>query len=555
MPLDPIQLLKRYDRMKQDHRLWEGLWQDIADYILPRRSQFTTTRTPGGKQTERLFDSTALDAHERLASTLNGTLTSRAAKWFSLKMRDEKYDDNPDVATWLEDCAKRMFRAFNQSNFAQEVSEVYADQTGFGTSALFLEERNPTKKDFGGFVFWALALSDICIDEDSEGRVNTVFRDFEMSANAAVEKWGISNLGEKLVKAFNDGKGDQTFHFLHVVMPRMIGASKDPVFGTPATKLPWASAYVGKEDKNLITESGFHEFPIMVPRWAKTPGEKYGRGPGHLALPDVKTLNKVKELGLKTWAKTLDMPTMSEDDGVVGNIRNHPGGNTIVRNTDRSLKPLFPPGTFREAIGNDQLKSQDLQASIRRYFYADQMELPVGPAMTAFEVAKRFELLQRLLGPTMGRQESELLNPLIERAFGIMYRHGALPQAPQILQQAGADIDVAYEGPLAKSQRLSEVEGIERLQALVVNIAQLDPSVIDNINYDETIHLAADVVGVPPKLLRSPEDVQQMRDDRAKQQAQQQQLATASTMAQAAGKAAPALKLLPGAAGGGNAAS
>lgn len=552
MPLDPQQLLKRYARMVEEHRLWEGLWQQIADYILPRRGQFSTTRTQGSKQTTEIYDSTALDAHDRLASTLNGTLTSRAAKWFSLKMRDEQFNENVEVKTWLEDCAKRMFRAFNQSNFAQEVSEVYSDETGFGTSGLFLEERNPTKTNFNGFVFRALALSDICIDEDPEGRVNTVFRKFDMSANAAIEKWGIKNLGEKVTKAFNDGKGDQVFGFVHAVLPRMVGTSKDPVIGTPATKLPWASGYLGVADKNLITEGGFHEFPIMVPRWAKTPGEKYGRGPGHLALPDVKTLNKVKELGLKTWAKTLDMPTMSSSDGVIGPIRNHPGGNTVVYDTEHSLKPLFPPGTFREAIGNDQLKSQDLQASIRRYFYADQMELPVGPAMTAFEVAKRFELLQRLLGPTMGRQESELLNPLINRAFGIMFRHNALPPAPAILQQQGADIDVDYEGPLAKSQRLAEVEGIERLQAMVVSIAQVDPSVIDNINYDQAIHLAADVLGVPAKLLNSPDDVQKLRDDRAKQQAQQQQIANVGAVAQAAGKAAPALKLLPGGAGGGS---
>jgi hypothetical protein len=244
------------------------------------------------------------------------------------------------------------------------------------------------------------------------------------------------------------------------------------------------------------------------------------------------------------------MPTMTEDDGVVGNIRNHPGGNTIVRNTDRSLKPLYPPGTFRDAIGGDQLKTADLQASIRRYFYADQMELPVGPAMTAFEVAKRFELLQRLLGPTMGRQETEFLNPLIDRMFGIMLRHGALPPAPDVLVQAGAQIDVQYEGPLAKSQRLAEVEGLERLQALVVNAATLDPSIVDNIDYDQAIHLAADVLGVPPKLLRDPEDVKKMRDQRAQQQAQQQQIADTSAVAQAAGKAIPAIKTLMGGANG-----
>lgn len=548
MPIDVLQLIKKWERLKKDHDFWSFLWQEIAEVIHPRRSQFISQRTPGAKQTEKLFDSTALDAHDRLASTLNGTLTSRAAKWFSLKMRDEQWVDDADVNEWLEDCAKRMFRAFNQSNFAQEVHEVYLDETAFGTSGVFLEERKPESKEFHGFIFRCLPLDTFVLDEDQEGRVNTVIRKFAMSAAAAVAQWGEENLGEKVLKAIEDGKSETIFNFLHAIYPRLTGTAPDPKLGTPKTKLPWASVYVGIEDKNLITEGGFHEFPCMVPRWSKASGEKYGRGPGHLALPDVKTLNKVKELGLKTWAKTLDMPTKSMDDGVIGPIRNTPGGNTIVRNMD-GIAPLFPPGSFREAIGNDQIKTQDLQAAIRRYFYADQMELPVGPAMTAFEVAKRFELLQRLLGPTMGRQESELLNPLIERAFGIMYRHGALPKAPAVLTQQGADIDVAYEGPLAKSQRLSEVEGLERLQQFLAGAAQLDPSIIDNVDFDEALRISADVLGVPSKILRSQADVDAIRKQKQAAQQQQQQIADTGNLAAAAGKAAPALKLLPDTAG------
>lgn len=551
MSVNIAQVLKKYERMKAAHQLWEPLWQDLADYIFPRRAQFTTSPTPGRKRTEKLFDSTALDAHDRLASTLNGTLTSRSTEWFSLKMRNEQFNESADVKIWLEDCGKRMFNAFNQSNFAQEIHEVYLDETAFGTGGLFLEERNPESRDFAGFVFRAMPLHDICIDEDQEGRVNTVYRAFTMTAGAAVSLWGIQNVGDKINKAIDSQKPDTVFNFLHVIEPRLLGVVKNPTFSTPKTKLPWVCAYVCLDDKTMDTpiyESGYNEFPAMVPRWSKSAGEKYGRGPGHLALPDVKTLNRATELGLKTWAKVLGMPTKSRDDGVVGPIRNTEAGNTIVRNMD-DIQPLFPPGTFSEALRNDRIKSSDLQASIRRIFYADQMSLPEKSYMTAFEVAKQFELMERLLGPTMGRQETELLNPLVDRAFGIMLRHSAFSAPPPILQQAGAQLDVQYEGPLARSQRLSEVEGIERLQQMTMVIAQVDPSVIDNIDYDKAIHISAEILGVSSKILRDPDEVQKMREQRAQQQAQMQQLANASTMAQAAGKAAPALKVAADAAG------
>ena len=537
-------ILARHKRLVTEHQLWRWNWQDISNVMRPVRSQFVVKPAPGQRQTEALFDSTALDAIDRLASTLNGTLTSRAAKWFSLKMRDEQLNENQDVKEWLEECSKRMFQTFNQSNFASEVHELYLDEVTFGTGAMLEEEKAPESPQFKGLIFRTLFLADYVVDENPEGRVDTLMRLFKMSAAAAVQKWGKEKLGDKVMQAYTSGKMDDQFEFLHALFPRQVDGSPIPTQGTPKTNLPFASVYIGMLDKNIIDEGGFNEFPVMVPRWTKTANERYGRGPGYTALPDVKTLNKVVELGLKTWAKALDMPTKSIDDGIVGPIRNVPGGNTIVRDMD-GLQPLFPAGYFRESISNDQIKSADLKASIRRIFFADQMELPQGPQMTAFEVAKRFELLERLLGPTMGRQETELLNPLIERTFGIMFRKGAFTAPPQILTKQGADIDVQYEGPLAKSQRLSEVEGIERLTQFVQGAAQLKPEIIDVINFDEAVRIGADVLGVPTHVLNSQEDVAQLRKQRDQQNQERQQMQDVALTAQSAGKAAPALKLLP----------
>lgn len=547
MSVDAKQILKRFERMKSDHQLWESGWQEIADYIVPRRSQFITKKTPGAKQTQLLFDSTAPDALGRLASTLNSTLTSRAIEWFSLLMSDDALNENNDVKIWLEDCGKRMHRSLNQSNFYQEIYEVYSDETAFGTSGLFVEEHSPEKKEFTGFVFRALPLNNLYIDEDFEGRVNTVYRWFQMSAAAALAQWGRDNLGIKVLKAVDDGKSDTLFTFLHCVYPRN---QEEPKLGVPKTDMPWACVYLCiedvKESDDYIDESGYQEFPIMVPRWSKSPGEKYGRGPGHTAIPDVKTLNKIKEITLKMMAKALDPPVIT-DDSLDSGVNSRPGGITKTTNIDRGVKTLFPPGTFREALGNEQIKSNELIAAIKRIFYSDLMELPNGPQMTATEVVKRIELLERNLGPVIGRQETELHNPLIDRLFGIMFRKNAFLPTPQVLLQLGANIDVQYEGPLARSQRLTEIDGLERLQGIIVGIAQLDPSVVDNIDYDKAVLLAGEILGVSAKLLRDPDQVKRMRDARAKQQQQEKQLAAVSTIAEAAGKAAPALKLLPGA--------
>lgn len=545
MPANAKDILTRWEKLREEHRYWAPLWQEIADYIHPRRSSFTTRRSSGAKQTEKLFDSTAPKAHDRLASTLSGTLTSGAVQWFSLKLRDDTLNGAKEVRVWLEESAQRMFRAFNQSNFAQESNELYLDETALGTGAILAEERAPDAATFGGLQFTALPLHNLVIDEDSEGRVDTIMHCFEMSARNAAKKWGSGNLGDKIQKALEDGKDDQMFTFLCAIYPRE-DAIKNPDAATSKNRLPFALAYIAIADKHLIYESGFHEFPAMVPRWSKTSGEKYGRGPGHLALPDTKTLNKIKEISLKRDAKALDPPLKVRSDGVIGTPDMRPGKITTVENDMGAVEPLFPVGFFREASSSEQIKSAELRESIKDIFYDDLTQLPVGPQMTATEVVKRFELMQRRLGPTMGRQQTEFLNPLIERIFGIMYRRGALTEPPQVLLERGADIDVEYEGPLAKSQRLSQVEGIERLQVIVNNIAAVDPTVIDNINVDEAVRISADVLGAPDKILRSEREVQELRKARQAQQEEQQRKADMAQLAESAGKAAPALALIPG---------
>ena len=232
------------------------------------------------------------------------------------------------------------------------------------------------------------------------------------------------------------------------------------------------------------------------------------------------------EIGLKAWAKAIDPPLLVQDDGVIGRVRMTPAGITVIRN-DGAVKPL-QIGTNWQIT---DLKENQLRTAIRQAYYSDQLQLQEGPQMTATEVQVRYELMQRLLGPTLGRFQSEFLNPLIERVFGIMYRAGALMKEPDIIQ--GTKIDVEYLGPLARSQRMEESVAIERLYSLAMNIAQIDPAIMDNIDHDEAVRLRGKLLGVPKTVLRGKDDVDNMRTMRA----EQAQMAQMAQEQQALGKA------------------
>ena len=514
---------KRLDKLEADRGTWESHWQEILDYVMPRKAEITFLRSRGEKRTEVLFDSTAITANNLLAASLQGTLTSPSLPWFSLKLRDDDANKVRDVQIWLEDTARRMYAVFNESNFNTEVHEMYLDLCSVGTSAIFVEEANEGFLQ-GGLHFNTLHIAEYFIQENSTGRVDTLYRKYKMTARQAVQEFGEDNVGTKIKEAVK-AKPDTQFNFIHAVEPtpdyeRSVGMKSK-------TKLPFHSCHVCFEDKMVVRVGGYNEFPYLVPRWSKATGEIFGRSPSYNALPDIKTLNKAVEIGLKAWAKAIDPPLLVTDDGVIGRVRMTPGGITVVR-SDTAIKPLQIGSNWQIT----DLKENQLRTAIRQAYYSDQLQLQEGPQMTATEVQVRYELMQRLLGPTLGRFQTEFLNPLIERVFGIMLRSDALTPRPSEME--GMSMDIEYVGPLARSQRMEEAIAVERLYQLAMQVVQVDPTVMDVINHEQAIRMRATLLGVPKTVLRGEDEVAEIREQRAAAQQQAQEQAMAQQQADTA---------------------
>lgn len=516
---------------------------------MPRKGTITQRQQEGARLTQRLFDSTAIVANELLAASLQGALTSDAFKWFRLKTRKQDLNDVKVVAEWLDEVADRMYLAFRQSNMNSELQEVYLDLGCFGNGMLYMEEAEPDQPIFSGFRFHYVQIGRWCIAENKDGLVDTVFRTISMTALAATNKWG-KNCGPKICKAAEDDP-DKRVYIVHAVYPRH--GMKDPGYkGT----MPYASIYftyggAGPFDsasgwgKHLLDVGGLDYFPYMVPRWTKAINEMYGRGPGDTALPDIKTLNKAEELTLRAWAKNIDPPILTRDDGVIGRVRTSPSDMITVRDMD-AVKTL----ETNQRFDVNQVKSDQKRESIKSIFYNQQLQLPEGQMMTATEVERRFELMQRFLGPTLGRITVELLNPLVQRGVYLMLKRNALPPPPAQLinPQTGQmeDVDIEYEGPLARAQRASDVQAIERTLQDFTALSQLDPNVKDNLEVDKIARAVAERNGVPPQFIRDEKGVLKIRQ--ARNEAQQQALKSkqeAETM-KALGPAVKGLASLPG---------
>ena len=530
MRYDAEFILKWNDRLLSTRRLFEWAWRDINDYILVNKTGIDEL-SAGQKKTTKLFDSTATRALKRLAATMHGSLTSSSMTWFKLRMRDEPLNRIKRVRLWLEDTGDIMLQELNHSNFASEVQEIYTDLIGPATAAMFSEEREMTTPGkFPGIRFQAIPVGTFVIDEGPDGIVDCLFRTIKLTPHSIVRRFVGTTLPDKILDEAKQRK-DTLHEIVHAICPREIGKTN----GLPDTRyLPYSSTYVLRNPRAILRDSGFHEFPCQVPRWDKLSGETYGRGPSHEILPDVKTLNKAVELSLKAFGKAIDPPLKAKNDGIVGGeVRLQAGGITYVTDME-SLVPM-ELGSKWDVI---KFKVEDLRQAIKEAYLADHIQLKESPAMTAEEVRTRHEQMIRLLGPTLGRLESEFLNPLIQRVFNMMYRGGAIPMPPEEVFSAMAnnrgDIDIEYVGPLSRGQRINEVYAMERMVAFIQPVSAVNPGVLDNYDFDEMARISAQILGAPESVIRDEKDVEDIRKDRAEAEAEDKEISRGSVDAKTA---------------------
>jgi hypothetical protein len=514
-------ILERYASLRTERQNWESHWQDVADYMLPRKADITKNRSKGDKRHELIFDGTATHALELLAASLHGMLTNTVSPWFYLKYKNDELNQEDEAMEWLEDCTRVLNQAFNRSNFQQEIFELYHDLIAFGTAALFIAEDDENEIRFKN-----IHISEIYITENEKGNVDSLTRKFKMQAKNIYNAFPNVQLPEELEKKINNAPYDN-INIIHSVYP-----------STEYGNNKYVSCYVHEDSGFLLSEKGFKEFPYAVPRYLKSSNETYGRSPAMNALPDVKMLNLMSKTSIKAAQKQIDPPLMVPDDGFLMPIRTVPGGLNYYRaGTRERIEPLNIGANNPVGI---QMEDQRRDA-IRQNFFVDQLLSVQGPQMTATEVIQRNEEKMRILGPVLGRLQSELLQPLITRCFNILLRNNKFKEIPDFI--GNQNIEIEYVSPLAKAQKTGELNSLMRGIEIMGSLQNIAP-VFDYLDTDNLVNHIKDVLGIPAKILRSKGEVQQIRAEQQNQMMQQQEMQQEMQQAELANKAAPLAKVL-----------
>lgn len=517
-------IAKRWDTAGNARGSLDSLCEEIARRILPNyagsfSSGGHSLNTPVQNRTEEMYDATGALALTRFAAAMESMLTPRNSQWHSLQPSDPTLKKRRNVQLWFDELTQSLFkyRYAPAANFASQQHENYMALGAFGTGATFIDKLQPR---YGrGLRYRAIHLGEVRFCENHQGIIDTVIRRFPLTARQAAQKFGVAKLPEKIRTAAVDMKKyDNSFQFIHYVTPR---EDYNPN-RLDASGQPYRSEYVSVEGPAHLLDEGYASFPYAISRYVIAPGEVYGRSPAMLVLPSLKVLNEEKKTVLKQGHRVVDPVLLAHDDGVLDNFSMRAGALNYggVNAEGRALVQVLPTGNIM--IGKELMDDERLVINDAFLVTLFQI-LTETPEMTATEVIERTREKGALLSPTMGRQQSESLGPMIEREVDLLMQQGLVSPMPDILRQAAGQYVVEYDSPLSRAQKAEGISGFFRLVDWSQNYVNVtgDKRPLDWLDWDTAMPEIAQGQAVPTRWIKTFDAVMQMRQ--AQQQAAQQQ--------------------------------
>lgn len=531
------QLNKQLSQLKAERLSFEPHWRELSDFTRPRSTRFTASEVNrGDRRNSKIIDPAAVMAARTLSSGMMSGITSPARPWFRLATPDRDLMDYGPVKLWLETVEQRMNEVFNRSNLYQSLPLMYEDLGTFATGAMAVvadPQRVIRTVPFPTGSFYIANGADLSVD--------TAVREFSMTVRQVITEFGMDAVSDTVKSQWNSGQYGQWVNVVHAVYPNLDRQTGKLEAKHKAYKSVYYEA--NSTDDKLLRESGYDEFPIMAPRWEVNGEDVYGSScPGMVALGSVKALQLLQRRKAQMIDKITNPPLQAPASIKSQRISTIPGGINYLPMADvnNQIKPLFQiPANGTNGLLED---IQDTRQIIDHAYFVDlfrMMQTVNTRSMPVEAVAEMREEKLLMLGPVLQRLDSELLDKLINRTFSVMAENNLLPVPPDEMQ--GMQLKVEYISVMAQAQKAIGVSSIERFIGFTSGIGQFKPDALDKINVDETIDAYAASIGVPPSVVATSEQVAQIRENRAQQQAMAQQM----QMAQAAVGGAQALGNTP----------
>jgi hypothetical protein len=511
MAVDVNKIKARYNKLKANKQGWLSIYQQVADYVSPVPRNMNNQSVSGGKRNVTVLDTTATEAAIQLAHSLNGALTNPTTDWFLATISDANLANQPEVSDWLEKVGRITNHYLQQTNFGEAMIEVYTDLLIYGTGGLLIQPN-----DLDLIRFEARNVAEFVVAESS-GRIDTIFREVKKPIREVVEEYGAEKLHTNWKRLYKDDP-DKEVTLLHCIMPR-----RDADYSKRDKKsMPIASIWIDMDNGVELEEGGFQEDAMIVARWARLSGDVYGYSPAMQCLNDILVLNKIEDISLKAKQIAAAPPVVIDDDSLLSEFKWQPFSK-VYKKKGGAKPEVLNLGVQPQLVDS---AAKDRREQIRRTFFADIINIQSFRDLqyvTAQGVQQGTEERERILTSVLGRLQSELLEPIITRVYGILSRKGVYPPVPQ--QLVGKVWRPVWTSPLARKQQERKADAIARTFGLLGNLAPFfNPQnpLAGRFDGDALAKEVAEVYGLPRSIVLSDYTVKTNKE--AAQQAQDQMM-------------------------------
>jgi hypothetical protein len=462
------------------------LLDEVYDYVIPYRRGIGDTSSSGAageKRVNRIFDLTAMNAAFRFPGKLQQDLCPPEEKWFTLE---------------LGPIGKRMPDADQTGKELEAISEILGTGVATGEWDTAFPEMASDLLNSTGFMLinegeddrWARFCTapahELLIEP---GPYNDIWGIYW------TRKWSLGNI----MAEWHDGTFTDEFKKLAAEKPNdEIDVHQDTRWDPKKKKwcfYVWLDKY---EAAGFVTTRETFTCPWITPRYFKLPGETWGRGLAMVAMPAIKTTNKVVELTLKAAAiALLGIYTYTPHSQFnPDTARIEPGQFWPVASNGGVLGPgiqkFEAPRIDLSNIMLNELRGQ-IQATL-----LDQALPPDGAAVrSATEIIERVKQLTSNESGAYGRLIMEIVVPVVRRLIEIAWNKKLIPQRIPIDQLL---IRVRVTSPMAAARRAKAVERVIQFLAMGLQVA---PQVMQLIIDQEALLLElAAAFGVERKFIR-----------------------------------------------------
>lgn len=533
---------KLIGQLKDQRNSFDPLYKELADYIDPARGQFNISdHNKGDRRNRNIIDSTATFASDVLGAGLTSGIASPSRPWFKLTTPDPDLAEFGKVREWLQAVQEIMTTSHNRSNLNSTLPVAFKDCGIFATSPFLVSE------DFTGNVIHTTPfdVGTYYLGEDPYGRVNTFAREFRMTVQQLVDMFGEkkdgkydwSNFSQTVKDDYERGNTEKWIEVVHVVCPNRNWDSKQ----RQSKFKKFASVYYEKNrstvDEVFLRESGYDLFPILGLRWGGKAMDVYGTScPGMMSLGDIKQLQHGELRGAEAIDKMVRPPMKGSSLIKTTGANLVPGGMTWVDETQPGGDLLEAAYTVNYPFNQVEAKQQQIRNRIEAAFFKNlflMLSNDQRSNITATEINTRYEEKLVMLGPVLQQFNTDGLDPFIDLSFEYHLRQGKLPPPPEELR--GQQLKVEYISVIANAQKAIGINSDDRFLNTLITAAKFDEGVRDKVNLDEYMTGYADKLSINPRVIRSDEEVQSIRQARA-QAAQQQMQAEAMQQSARAAK-------------------